>query len=133
MTGGLEIRLCPDDVRHGWTLRMLAHASCMYRRGDRAPIVVDGYRRYERARQRSRAAQAIYGTDRTRTTRGRVDIAEVVTLLHAGDTLETVAVRFGVSEEWLITRSRRRGTREQHARVLAAAAEMRDIRIGLAS
>ena len=69
---------------------------------------------------------------RTRTCRG-VDVDEVVYLLRCGDTIETVARRLGVEEEYIVTVARRKGTPEQRARIAQASEEMRDIRLSLAS
>jgi len=70
----------------------------------------------------------------TRTSaRPPIDLDEVVWLLRAGETIESVARRLGCAEGSIGTVVRRRGTPEQVARVLRAMAEMKEIRIGLAS
>ena len=86
-----NLALSHDDITKGWTIRMLTAASSLYRRGDRAPITVDGYRRYELARKRSRRAARIYARPQP------VDLDEVMYLLGAGETL-TVSVNYGVTD-----------------------------------
>ena len=121
-----KLALSHDDITKGWTLRMLTAASSLYRRGDRAPITVDGYRRYELARKRSRRAARIYARPQP------VDLDEVMYLLGAGETLEATARRLGVQEEAILTAGRRKGSEAQRARLARAADELREIRLGLA-
>ena len=125
ISGGLPISLSPDDVAKGWTIRMLAAAYGMYRRGDRSPITTEGNRRYELARRRSRRARAIYAKPLP------VDLDEVTRMLRCGETLETAARRCGVQEDSILTAVRRKGTPDQRERILRASAEMREIRISL--
>ena len=60
-------------------------------------------------------------------------LAQVVEMLGDGDTIETVARRLDVTEEAIVTACRRNGTTAQRARIAQACAEMRDIRLSLAS
>ena len=124
---GLSITPTPDDTAKGWTVRMMAAARGMYRRGDRAPIVVEGNRRYENARRRARRAAAIYAKPLP------VDLDEVVRLLWCRETLEMVALRMGVREDSIITATRRKGTPDQRERIMRASEDMKEIRLGLAS
>lgn len=64
---------------------------------------------------------------------GGVDLEAADWMLRAGEGLERVAERLGVTEKALVTASYRRGAPDQHARVAQAARELGEIRFAMAS